>query len=253
MQEIKKQLRVDKLDFQTKVSDASFMTHTLPLTNWETNIGSQTDNRSNASLMANFDFQSRRIRMSLNKSKRDSLFRQLTKAIDELRDLLDSSDRIAALRQTRRVAKTAETKGMWRFWHHTDKLYRLLARSWLCECKHLHLANLLLQHRTSPTPEFRVFFFFANCGKVKEPPWARQEARIKILEPDGDRPKPKESSVVNFAPGSVPSPSPFPSLAAIPGTTRMAPAPAPPVALRSPPERRVRVQRKSQKRSRKSP
>ncbi len=47
---------------------------------------------------ANFEFQTQRIKMSLNEVKRDKLFEALTDYKNELRDLLDASDRIAALR-----------------------------------------------------------------------------------------------------------------------------------------------------------
>jgi hypothetical protein len=65
---------------------------------------------------ANFEFQTQRIKMSLNQVKRDKLFEALTDYNNELRDLLDTSDRIAALRQSRGVEKrSAVNKGLWNF------------------------------------------------------------------------------------------------------------------------------------------
>ncbi|KAM3550099.1 hypothetical protein ARSEF4850_008513 [Beauveria asiatica] len=233
--------RISQIQEKVQVSwDMHFLQgHVIPLQALETNIGSQTNVRSNSNISldgvkANLDFQARRIRMSFNQSKRDNLFKQLTKGNDELRDLLDTSDRIAAIRQSRGVAKeTAETKGLWQFWRHTDKLYKLLSQSWLCECRRFHSANLLLQYRTSPTPDFRIFFFSGNYSKAEKPLWACQEAKIRMLQYDGEGRKPKRS-VVNFAPDPVPPPSP--ASVATPVTTTTAPIPSPPIraAQRSP-------------------
>ena len=97
--------------------------------------------------------------MSLNQVKRDKLFEALTDYNNELRDLLDTSDRIAALRQSRGVEKrSAVHKGLWNFWRHADRLYSVLTQSWRCDCKRFHQANLFLQYRTTSKAEFRIMF-----------------------------------------------------------------------------------------------
>jgi hypothetical protein len=212
----------------------------IPLPTSEPNIRSQTNvqlNIPNVSLdgvKTSINFQTRRIRMSFNKSKRDNLFNQLAKDNNELRDLLNTSDRITALRQSRDVVKKmAETKGMWQFWRHADKLYKLLARSWLCECKQFHWASLLLQHRTSPNLDFRILFFFGDCSKAVKPSWTCQEARISMLEHARDDQKSKKRSAVNFVPDPIPPPSPH-APAATPLTTTPTPSRPPLTVLRGP-------------------
>jgi hypothetical protein len=133
---------------------------------------------------ANFEFQTQRIKMSFNQSKRDKLFEDLTDYNNELRMLLDTSDRIAALRGSREGAKkSAVSKGLWQFWRHADKLYTLLTQSWRCDCKTFHQANLLLQHRTTPKADFRIMFVYAQQNLRPKPwSWTCQETNIKMLE-----------------------------------------------------------------------
>lgn len=143
---------------------------------------------------ANFEYQTQRIRMSLNQSKRDKFFDELTNYNNELRALLDTSDRIAVLRHSRGFAKkSAVSKGLWQFWRHADKLYSLLTQSWRCECVPFHLANLLLQHRTTSKADFKILFVFAQQNfKAKPWSWTWQETNIKLLE---DEWEPVKSSV----------------------------------------------------------
>jgi hypothetical protein len=133
--------------------------------------------------------------MSLNQSKRDKLFEELTDYNNELRTLLDTSDRIAALRQSREMEKkSAVSKGLWQFWRHADTLYSLLTQSWRCDCKRFHQANLLLQHRTTSRADFRIMFVYAqqNLNRPKPWSWTCQETNIKMLE---DSCQPKKSTV----------------------------------------------------------
>jgi hypothetical protein len=135
------------------------------------------------------------MRMSLNRSKRDKLFEELTDYNNELRTLLDTSDRIATLRQTRAMGKkSAVSKGLWQFWRHADKLYTLLTQSWRCDCKRFHQANLLLQHRTTSKADFKIMFVYAQQHLDRPKPWSWtcQETNIKMLEDDW---QPKKSAV----------------------------------------------------------
>lgn len=134
--------------------------------------------------------------MSFNQSKRDKLFEDLTDYNNELRTLLDTSDRIAALRRSRDVGKkSAVSKGMWQFWRHADRLYNILTQSWACDCKIFHQANLLLQHRTNSNADFRIMFVYAQQNLRPKPwSWTCQETNIKLLE-DDCQPK---NSVVSF-------------------------------------------------------
>jgi hypothetical protein len=169
MNELKHELGMDKSGFQSRVSEQV----TLP-----------ADSSKPALLStANLEFQTQRIKMSFNQSRRDKLFKELTDYNNELRTLLDTSDRIAALRQNRSASKrSADLKGLWQFWRHADGLYNLLMQSWRCECKTRHQANLLLQHRTTPKADFRVTFIYAPQNSKPEAwSWTCQETNIRML------------------------------------------------------------------------
>lgn len=134
---------------------------------------------------ANFEFQTRRIKMSFGQAKRDKLFERLTDYNNELRTLLDTSDRIAALRQNNgRGKKSSVNRGLWQFWRHADRLYNLITQSWRCECKTFHQAHLLLQHRTTSKVDFKIMFIYAQQSFNKPKPWlwTFQETNIKLLE-----------------------------------------------------------------------
>jgi len=135
--------------------------------------------------------------MSFNQSKRNRLFEELTDYNNELRTLLDTSDRIAALRQNRgRRKKSAVNRGLWQFWRHADRLYGLLTQSWRCDCKTLHQANLLLQHRTTSKVDFRIMFIYAQqTFKPKPWLWTCQETNIKMLEDEWQLKKPTVPTV----------------------------------------------------------
>lgn len=158
---------------------------------------------------ANLEYQIQRFKMSFNRSKRDKLFKDLTDCNNELRMLLDTSDRIAALRQSRSAkTKPAASKELWKFWHHADRLYNLLIRSWKCDCKRFHLAHLLLQHRTTQKADFKIMFVYGEQNFTPKPwSWTCQETNIKMLE---DKPQLHENSSAIFTQTpntSVPAPA----------------------------------------------
>lgn len=84
--------------------------------------------------------------------------------------------------------KVADMKGMRHFWRQTDKLYRLLNRSWDCDCRDLHSASLLLQHRTAATADFELFLFSGTEEQENAESifWTGQEAKIRVLEHQHD-------------------------------------------------------------------
>ncbi|KAE8440783.1 hypothetical protein EG329_006583 [Mollisiaceae sp. DMI_Dod_QoI] len=185
MNDLKRELRIDKAGFQSKVSEDD-----VALRLKSSNISIDTFVNK-----ANLEFQTQRIKMSLNRSKRDKLFEELTDYNNELRTLLDTSDRIAALRQSREMGKKSTvSKGLWQFWRHVDRLYGLLTQSWRCDCKSFHQANLLLQHRTTSKVDFKIMFIYAQKTLNRPRPWSWtcQETNIKMLE---DSWQPKKSTV----------------------------------------------------------
>lgn len=136
-----------------------------------------------SNIKTNISVNFRRVKLSLNKARREELFKTLEKRIEQLRRLLDSSDRIASLQQARGVSrKIADLKGMRQFWRKTDKLYRLLERSWNCDCRELHSASLLLEHRTSGDAIDFHLCLFNGSGDREDLSWSGQETKARILK-----------------------------------------------------------------------
>jgi hypothetical protein len=108
---------------------------------------------------ANFEFQAKRIKFSLMKGSRERLFLQFEDANKKMRNLLESSDQIAAARLIRETKKgpSAMKHKTNEFWRHAKRLHDALTKTWQCSCSN-HVANLQLQHRTRDEVEFKVLF-----------------------------------------------------------------------------------------------
>ncbi|TVY53885.1 hypothetical protein LCER1_G004426 [Lachnellula cervina] len=130
--------------------------------------------------MQNMEFQAQRIKLAFNKPVRQKLFEDFGSHNQRLRDILGSSDRLAGLRQAR-VSRSSVNAGLWKFWNHGNTLFNLLTEAWSCKCQPFHHANLLLQHRASPTVNFRVVFWFQK-QLIAGQPWMWQDTSIKLLE-----------------------------------------------------------------------
>ena len=88
---------------------------------------------------------------------RKSLFHELEECTAKLEKLLKVSDRNKQLFSKRSSSSltTATEQALFRFWKHADNFFHALAASRNCRCT-THIANLLLQHRTSGHPDFEV-------------------------------------------------------------------------------------------------
>jgi hypothetical protein len=77
-----------------------------------------------------FEFHSQSIKWAFNKASRQELFDDFGKHNARLRDILGSSDRLAALRNSRTTKTTVANAGLWKFWSHGESLFRLLTEAW---------------------------------------------------------------------------------------------------------------------------
>ena len=135
---------------------------------------------------SNLEFQAQRVKFGFGRAVREKLFDELSKYNARLRDLLDTNDKALALKQAREGNKKSMVgKMLWRFWRHARSLHSTLTKAWICDCKSLHHANLLLQHRVTPEVEFKVLFSYAQdtpSSGSSHRSWDWQETSIKILE-----------------------------------------------------------------------
>lgn len=90
-------------------------------------------NGSRADLMmrANFDFQTKRIKFSLNKSTRERLFKQLEHACNQMQRLLELDDQIVNARQQRNTSKPKRLldRKMNDFWKYAQQLHEALRKA----------------------------------------------------------------------------------------------------------------------------
>lgn len=107
----------------------------------------------------NLEFQAKRIKFSLKRRSRERLFQQFKDANEKMRNLLESSDQIAAARLSRETRKgpLAMKHKIDEFWQHAKRLHDALTKAWQCSCGK-HVVNLQLQHRTCDEVEFNVLF-----------------------------------------------------------------------------------------------
>lgn len=180
IQDLEEALGVSKIHFQARVSEAYTSGNLSVL----------------AHVTSNIEFHSQRIKLAFNKGPRQQLFEDFGDHNTRLRDILGSSDRLASLRRGRVSNKSAAANaGLWKFWNHGDLLFNLLTEAWSCQCQASHHANLLLQHRVTPTISFRVIFWFKrHLGNEQagRDSWAWQDTSIKLLEE-------KKAAIINHA------------------------------------------------------
>lgn len=90
---------------------------------------------------------------------------RLQEANDRMRNLLESSDRIAAARRQRQANKSSllVSRKIGDFWRHAERLYTALSKAWQCGCLS-HIANLGLEHRLTDKLEFDVFFNLSSAN-----------------------------------------------------------------------------------------
>lgn len=95
--------------------------------------------------------------------------------------LLVKSEKVANFRQSNtKVASPVAVKSLLQYWQHANRLYTFIHHSWGCQCKGQHCAHLWLQHRTSPTFEFKLLLLWAPKMFLGQqfPPWDRQGLSI---------------------------------------------------------------------------
>ncbi|RDL42220.1 uncharacterized protein BP5553_02199 [Venustampulla echinocandica] len=174
VQELNDALCMNKAQFQSQVDiEHRCETSTVP---------GKTKSSHLTILTTNIEWQAQRIKLAFNKNIRQELFENFGDHNARLRDILGSSDRLADLRRARALKTNTVDAGLWKFWKHGNSLFNALAEAWSCKCQALHHANLLLQHRVSPTANFRVVFWFKMQLAGGQYPWTWQAANIKELE-----------------------------------------------------------------------
>lgn len=126
----------------------------------------------------------------------------------KLDTLLVKSKKVAKFKKSSTSASSAmAVKSLLQYWQHANRVYRFLHHSWGCQCKGQHCAHLWLQHRTSPTFEFKLLLLWAPKMFVGQrfPPWDRQGLSITTatLEDQIEQVQPAERMNSRFSESST--------------------------------------------------
>ena len=140
-----------------------------------------------------FRYRKEQVEFGWGKPQREEILNDIHKQNKKLEKLLEKSDKITKSKNSTTVAAPPKTvKSLLRYWQHADRIYALIHHSWGCQCKDKHCAHLWLQHRTSPTFEFKLLVLWAPKAVQGHalPPWDRQGLQITRLNSETMRAQP---------------------------------------------------------------
>ena len=131
----------------------------------------------------NIEYQTQRVKFGFGRANRTKLFEQFARSNGRLRDLLDTSEKSAALKQARDRSKNSMlTKAMCGLWRHATSLHGLLEQAWGCQCKHMHRIHLLLYSRANVEQiEYSVCFMYTP-STLPSYPWTCMEVAVQHVE-----------------------------------------------------------------------
>ena len=121
------------------------------------------------------------IEFGLGKPGRDSILKDIHQHNKKLERLLGRCDKLAKFKRADTITVSPRAvKSLLQYWQHADRIYALMHHSWGCTCKQSHCAYIWLQHKTSPSFEFKLLVLWAPfLGPTQAlPPWDRQALRI---------------------------------------------------------------------------
>ncbi|KAI1385761.1 uncharacterized protein F4822DRAFT_445662 [Hypoxylon trugodes] len=104
-------------------------------------------------------FQLYKVKFSNGESFRTELFHKLEQYETQLGRILDIRSNEANIGQKASPKCTLTSDlALCSFWEHANTFSKALASAWASCCQGQHIARLLLQHRTSKSPEFNMLF-----------------------------------------------------------------------------------------------
>lgn len=132
----------------------------------------------------NIEYQTHRVKFGIGRTNRAKLFEEFARYNARLRELLDTNDKSAALKQSRQhIKNSAVKKILCKFWRHAASLHDLLGQAWCCQCKNLHRACLLLHHETNVERiQFGICFLYASSLVNNPCPWSWKEMNAQHID-----------------------------------------------------------------------
>ncbi|KAI0832189.1 hypothetical protein F5Y06DRAFT_290454 [Hypoxylon sp. FL0890] len=142
---------------------------------------------------ANMQFQLYKLKFSNGETVRTALFKELAHYDTQLTRLLDMNDKETELARKRPLTTNSSSSdtALCNFWVHANALFKALTSAWTCCCQDKHLAELLLQHRTSKKKEFNMLFAKHNSSR-----WHIQKALITERNDNTAQTAPTSNTVI---------------------------------------------------------
>lgn len=127
------------------------------------------------------------MKFGFGRANRAKLFEEFARYNARLRELLDTNDRSATLKQSRlQLKNSAVKKVFWKLWRHAASLHEILSQAWCCQCKHLHLACLALHHESNIEHiEFSICFLYSPSLTAEGCPWSSKDVNAQHVNRDG--------------------------------------------------------------------
>jgi hypothetical protein len=148
----------------------------------------------------NLEYETQRIKFTFGRNERNKLFQEIAGYNARLKELLDTTDQISAIRGDRAARRGQKvSKGLMQFWRHATSVFKLVTEAFRCQCSSLHHVNLRLEHRSKPEVRFNLLFLFDQRNPLSSAsPWNRMKTRVSLVEADTS-PPPISRSVSDVA------------------------------------------------------
>lgn len=136
-------------------------------------------------------FQARRVHYSLTGNSREALLTEAETYIRRLRDLLSAVDRLSQAEPSLTAIRTTPTpKFLLQFWRHAERIYRLLRKAMICDCRLMHCAALWLQDQAKTPVSVSIHLLFTKALESAASPWREKGIMVRHAEDSPPCPTP---------------------------------------------------------------
>jgi hypothetical protein len=183
MQELENEIGGKRMNFQKKVSAEE---EALPASDDGVFEKKPKSRRKRILSKPNLEYETQRIKFTFGRNERKKLFQEIAGYNARLKELLDTTDQISAIRGDRAARRGQRvSKGLMQFWRHATSVFKLVKEAFTCRCSSLHHVNLRLEHRSIPEVRFNLLFLFDRRDLLSSAsPWSQMETRVSLLETD---------------------------------------------------------------------
>ncbi len=128
-------------------------------------------------LRKQWQYRKEQLEFGFGAPHRQDILSKIRKRNTKLKELLEGSERLVRFKESKRTTSSPKAgRLLLQYSKHADRVHELLSHSFGCLCKDKHCARLWLQHRTSPSFEFKILMLWAPRALRGQqlPPWDMQ-------------------------------------------------------------------------------